>query len=171
MSTDPGNAGVDPTNPQTWNLYLYTHNDPINFVDPSGLEGRCIHAVENDSTVWCISMPDDPFRQLDSLYMMRASGGGMSAGFGENTDTTNVPNSSAKTPSVRTQVSAVSQCVDEFYKTSAGSAVAFGSPLALVPGWNPGWGHTLQEWVFSIASKAGGLLGLDVVSPSSLATS
>ena len=34
---DPANAGADPTNPQTWNMYSYVGNNPLAYVDPSGL--------------------------------------------------------------------------------------------------------------------------------------
>ena len=37
VSPDPGNAGADMTNPQTWNGYSYTGNNPLNITDPSGL--------------------------------------------------------------------------------------------------------------------------------------
>jgi RHS repeat-associated protein len=36
LSSDPRNAGADPTDPQTWNGYSYVRNDPPNSVDPSG---------------------------------------------------------------------------------------------------------------------------------------
>ena len=35
----------------------------------------------------------------------------------------------------------------------------FGSPLALLPVWNPGWGNNLKEWGIAIVGKLGGLLG------------
>jgi len=39
ISPDPaGLAAVDPTNPQTWNRYAYVNNDPVNNIDPLGLE-------------------------------------------------------------------------------------------------------------------------------------
>jgi RHS repeat-associated protein len=37
MSPDPGHVGADPSNPQSWNGYVYVINDPVNFVDPNGL--------------------------------------------------------------------------------------------------------------------------------------
>jgi RHS repeat-associated protein len=38
MSPDPGQAGVDPTDPQTWNGYGYVRNSPLALVDPSGMQ-------------------------------------------------------------------------------------------------------------------------------------
>ncbi len=36
-SPDPGNAGADPSDPQSWNAYSYVRNGPMNAVDPSGM--------------------------------------------------------------------------------------------------------------------------------------
>jgi RHS repeat-associated protein len=39
LSPDPlGIGAADPSNPQSLNLYAYVNNDPVNFVDPSGLD-------------------------------------------------------------------------------------------------------------------------------------
>ncbi len=38
-SPDPGSAGADPTDPQTWNGYAYVRNSPLQMVDPSGMDG------------------------------------------------------------------------------------------------------------------------------------
>ena len=43
-SPDPGNAGADPTDPQTWNGYSYVRNNPLVLTDPSGeiLDGTAV---------------------------------------------------------------------------------------------------------------------------------
>jgi RHS repeat-associated protein len=39
MSPDPsGIASVDPTNPQSWNMYSYALNNPLLLIDPTGLD-------------------------------------------------------------------------------------------------------------------------------------
>ena len=39
MHPDPaGLAAVDPSNPQSWNRYAYVMNNPLMYVDPSGLD-------------------------------------------------------------------------------------------------------------------------------------
>jgi RHS repeat-associated protein len=37
LSADPGNAGADPSDPQSWNAYSYVGNNPLNLIDSSGL--------------------------------------------------------------------------------------------------------------------------------------
>jgi RHS repeat-associated protein len=39
QSVDPGNAGASLADPQTWNAYSYVGNNPLSYVDPSGMAG------------------------------------------------------------------------------------------------------------------------------------
>ncbi len=38
-SPDPGNAGADMMNPESWNGYSYVANNPLTMLDPSGMDG------------------------------------------------------------------------------------------------------------------------------------
>ena len=46
---DPYDGSYDLSDPQSFNRYAYTQNDPVNFIDPSGLEQICIH---NTNICW-----------------------------------------------------------------------------------------------------------------------
>jgi RHS repeat-associated protein len=54
MSPDPANAGADIGNPQSWNAYAYTLNNPTTFTDPTGLcpQGE----VQNPSDSTCLQI-------------------------------------------------------------------------------------------------------------------
>ena len=43
MSVDPGNAGADPSLPQSWNMYTYALGNPLGIVDPDGMD-PCVTA-------------------------------------------------------------------------------------------------------------------------------
>jgi hypothetical protein len=55
------------------------------------------------------------------------------------------------------------QCVNNFYNSLPGKAVQFGSPLSLLPGWNPQYGENMKSWAEAIIGKAGGLVGSGAV--------
>ena len=62
MSPDPYNMGADPSNPQSWNMYSYVINNPLNAIDPSGMD--CIYLNDAGSAFSTIqsgdcSSPDD----------------------------------------------------------------------------------------------------------------
>ncbi len=47
MTPDPGNAGADPTNPQSWNMYSYVLNNPLSYIDPTGMD--CVYLNDDES--------------------------------------------------------------------------------------------------------------------------
>jgi hypothetical protein len=67
-------------------------------------------------------------------------------------------NGTPQTPKQKQQ-----QCLTNFYNSKLGTAVKFGSPLALLPGWNPQWGENAGEWAVAIFGKGGGLFGSGAV--------
>ena len=52
LSVDPVLESADPINPQSWNRYIYTFNNPLKYVDPDGL---CPVPADTNNTV-CIAL-------------------------------------------------------------------------------------------------------------------
>jgi RHS repeat-associated protein len=48
LSPDPDNAGADPANPQSWNMYSYALNSPLVYVDPDGTDSCYIEGAPID---------------------------------------------------------------------------------------------------------------------------
>ncbi len=48
QSVDPGNAGANLGDPQTWNGYSYVGNNPLSYTDPSGMF-TCVSCVADES--------------------------------------------------------------------------------------------------------------------------
>ena len=72
MSPDPlGNFVADPSNPQTWNMYAYTINNPLKYIDPTGTDfcdggngsdndDNDEYACERDNGTWTLYDPNAP---------------------------------------------------------------------------------------------------------------
>ena len=58
---DPYDGSYDATDPQSFNRYAYTQNDPVNFVDPSGLmPGFCFLLYTGDGHYASVCFPESP---------------------------------------------------------------------------------------------------------------
>jgi len=50
MSPDPLMASAKTSNPQSWNRYTYTLNNPLRYIDPLGLYESPVYDCEDDDT-------------------------------------------------------------------------------------------------------------------------
>jgi RHS repeat-associated protein len=64
MSPDPDNAGANLEAPQSWNAYSYVLNNPLKYVDPTGLD--CIY-LDEKGTVNEVK-PGDCYSEKDNGY-------------------------------------------------------------------------------------------------------
>jgi len=185
-----GLAAVNPLNPQTWNRYAYVGNNPVSYNDPSGLKKpMCgfwgnLHCSSTDPSSVGVSggtganwdefglmgiqyVPDGAIRD-GSWCLGCGSGFDLSFGYGDGGsgdggNTGGGPNCTPLTKGCFNVPTQQQQCVSNFYNSSLGKAVQFGSPLSLLPGWNPQWAQNLGEWGTAILGKLGGLFGSGAV--------
>jgi RHS repeat-associated protein len=62
MSADPSAGGADEASPQSWNSYAYVGNNPLNAVDPDGLDYYLLGGDQCGKKVQC----DDKGHIIDS---------------------------------------------------------------------------------------------------------
>jgi hypothetical protein len=70
MTPDPGNAGADPSNPQSWNMYSYVLNNSLNAIDPDGRD--CIYVNDPGASVDHIR-PGDCESPTDDGYFVNGT--------------------------------------------------------------------------------------------------
>jgi len=68
-SPDPMMASAKASNPQTWNRYAYTLNDPLRYVDPDGLQE--ISVAECQKTEGCVVIPINIIYDRNGTYNQR----------------------------------------------------------------------------------------------------
>ena len=64
LSPDPGNAGADPSDPQTWNMYAYAGNNPTTNTDPTGETYHVCQTDANGNQSNCTDISDEQFGQF-----------------------------------------------------------------------------------------------------------
>jgi RHS repeat-associated protein len=62
-SPDPGNVGAYPRDPQSWNAYAYTGNNPLSRIDPDGLDYSVCTTDENGGEQCTYVANDQSFEQ------------------------------------------------------------------------------------------------------------
>src|SRR5690242_4161514 len=65
MQPDPSNAGADPGNPQSLNMYAYVNNNPLNAIDPSGT--ACVAVFDRLCSLDPACEDANPFGCFNSL--------------------------------------------------------------------------------------------------------
>jgi RHS repeat-associated protein len=76
LSPDPGNAGADPSDPQTWNGYAYVGNNPLSRTDPSGLVTLVWGGIGPSAAGGPIGMGVDFLAELGMDFLTYLLGGG-----------------------------------------------------------------------------------------------
>jgi len=189
MSPDPGNAGADFTNPQSWNGYAYVLGNPLGLVDPSGMDcedaqgGGCLPLGFWLSPInpckWAFfcgggspsaAIPD--LNDLLAIWLQAPSRGGRgtsAAGGGGSATATSAP---AATPPATSAPAAappkngfqnnkqIQACLNDYYGSEGGKVADFFSALGLVPGWSPNATENFKEIGTLTLGKYAGLKGL-----------
>jgi hypothetical protein len=79
---DPYDGSYNLTNPQSFNRYSYVQNDPVNFVDPLGLDG--FNDLAPPPPTYVPPLPTGPLDVITTNTSDRRPGGGVGSIFGGN---------------------------------------------------------------------------------------
>ncbi len=168
-SVDPEDGSADPLKPGSWNRYSLTLGDPVNFIDPSG----GIAAVPPDCRAEYFMSSGGPQVKLictaPSFAPKYVYGPGGMPGSVFSQHRPPVPTGPPSgTPtggssSALTRDQWMRKCIGDFYASGVGQITALFSPIALMPGWNPGWEHSVESWLEAVTGKFVGLYGTGVL--------
>jgi RHS repeat-associated protein len=136
MSVDPGNAGADLGDPQTWNMYGYVRNNPLTYIDPSGMD---------ETAEDCISDPES-CEAGDGTWGTGGGGGGTGG---------TPPNGPIPYPGVQQGPGGALPWQNQ--NGGSGSQPGCTTNLPGCPGYTP---FTIQGWLTAAASTARDLIGL-----------
>jgi RHS repeat-associated protein len=160
MTPDPyqGTSGGpgDSNNPQTWNRYAHVFGDPVNWIDPSGLDGCPAGTQPGPNGDGCVPIPPPqpgaptiPIPPPTNPTPQPPKGPGAST----------CPSGWVKGP-YGNCITQEQQCLNSFNSSTAGQIVSFLSALNLVTNF----GNSYLDWTLLPGAKAAALQLLQYLS-------
>ena len=125
-------------NPQSLNLYTYVGNNPLSRADA---DGHFWQELKN----WATGNGWQTNAQIAANNASVRT---------EIVSAEAIPNSDQQMRQ-NIQQQGYSDCIANSNASLGGKAINFGSPLALVPGWNPDATETIKDWAEAIGTKGG----------------
>jgi RHS repeat-associated protein len=173
LSPDPYNGSYDLTNPQSFNRYVYAMNNPLNFIDSTGLDENGNNCDIFNPCNTANAGSGDPQCQLNADGNCQVNGGGPPdvgdpyIPYPTSTGPGNPPNpgggsgpSNPRAPNNNKQQQ--HDCLNQYTNSAGGKAVQFLSLYNLAT--NLGSLKTWAEWTLVPALKTGAIAAVNSVS-------